>query len=217
MKRNALFTALLLVLGLVVLGLAGCQKSAPDTNRDATVATNANTANEKIDTAAIELELKRIENDFPRVLRDKDANAVDQVEADDIVIIYPDGGVGSKTQDLTDIREGNMSADSWEVTDLQVKVLNKDSALVTGRSIIKGGKVKTPNGKTVDISGEYRFIDTFVRRNGQWKLVGSVTTPVQPGAMGATSPGAVPSPASTRTPEAKASPTAAKATATPTP
>lgn len=217
MKRNAVFTALLLVLGLVVLGLAGCQKSAPDTNRDATVATNANTANEKIDTAAIELELKRIENDFPRVLRDKDANAVDQVEADDIVIIYPDGGVGSKTQDLTDIREGNMSADSWEVTDLQVKVLNKDSALVTGRSIIKGGKVKTPNGKTVDISGEYRFIDTFVRRNGQWKLVGSVTTPVQPGAMGATSPGAVPSPASTRTPEAKASPTAAKATATPTP
>jgi len=217
MKRNAVFTALLLVLGLVVLGLAGCQKSAPDTNRDATVANNANTANEKIDTAAIELELKRIENDFPRVLRDKDANAVDQVEADDIVIIYPDGGVGSKTQDLTDIREGNMSADSWEVTDLQVKVLNKDSALVTGRSIIKGGKVKTPNGKTVDISGEYRFIDTFVRRNGQWKLVGSVTTPVQPGAMGATSPGAVPSPASTRTPEAKASPTAAKATATPTP
>src|SRR5258708_7694208 len=198
MKRNAVFTALLLCLGFVVLGMAGCQKSAPDTNRDATVANNANTANEKIDTAAIELELKRIENDFPRVLRDKDANAVDQVEADDIVIIYPDGGVGSKTQDLTDIREGNMSADSWEVTDLQVKVLNKDSALVTGRSIIKGGKVKTPNGKTVDISGEYRFIDTFVRRNGQWKLVGSVTTPVQPGAMGATSPGAVPSPASTR-------------------
>lgn len=217
MKRNALFTALLLVLPLVVLGLSGCKGSAPDTNRGTTVATNANSASEPIDTAAIELELKRIENDYPRVLKEKDANAVDQIEADDLVIIYTDGGVGSKTEDVTGIREGNMSADSWEVTDLQVKVLDKDAALVTGRSIVKGGKQKAPNGKTVDISGEYRFIDTFVRRNGQWKLVGSVTTPVQPGAAGATSPGAVPSPASTRTPEAKASPTAAKATATPTP
>ena len=211
MKQNALFMALLLVLALVIVGLSGCKGSAPDTNRGTTVATNANSASEPIDTAAIELELKRIENDYPRVLKEKDANAVDQIEADDLVIIYTDGGVGSKTEDVTGIREGNMSADSWEVTDLQVKVLDKDAALVTGRSIVKGGKQKAPNGKTVDISGEYRFIDTFARRNGKWKLVGSVTVPVKPGVAGA------PSPASTRTPEAKALPTAAKATATPTP
>jgi hypothetical protein len=149
-----------------------------------------------VDTADIETELKRIENDFPRVLKDKDAQAVDQVEADDIVVVYPDGEVGSKTQDMSDIRTGTVSADSWEVTDMRVTILDKDGAFVTGRSIVKGGKTKTPDGKTIDISGEYRWIDTFARRNGKWKLVASISTPSHgPSAAPSTSPIVKPSPA----------------------
>jgi len=179
MKRNALFMALLLVTALIVFGMSGCQKpAAPDTNRGATSAANANSAKETIDTAAIELELKRIENDFPRVLKEKDTVAVDRVEADDIAVVYRDGTVGSKAQDISDIKSGNLSADSWEVTDMKVNVLNKDAAVVSGRSIIKGGKYKTPDGKTIDASGEIRWIDTFARRNGEWKLVASISTPV---------------------------------------
>jgi hypothetical protein len=146
--------------------------------------------------------LKRIENDFPRVLKEKDTDAVDRVEADDIVVVYPDGTVGNKAQDLSDIKSGNLSADSWEVTDMKVSVLDKDAAVVSGRSIIKGGKSKTPDGKTIDISGEIRWIDTFARRNGEWKLIASISTPVlRPAAFpmvkaspaGAASPAAKPS------------------------
>jgi hypothetical protein len=178
MKRNALLMALLLGLSLIVFGMFGCQKpAAPDTNREATSAAT-NSGKETIDTGAIELELKRIENDFPRVLKEKDTEAVDRVEADDIVVVYRDGTVGSKAQDISDIKSGNLSADSWEVTDMKVNVLNKDAAVVSGRSIIKGGKYKTPDGKTIDASGEIRWIDTFARRNGVWKLVASISTPV---------------------------------------
>ncbi len=142
MKRNALLMALLLVTALIVFGMSGCQKpAAPDTNRGVTSAAHTNSAKETIDTAAIELELKRIENDFPRVLKEKDTVAVDRVEA-------------------------------------KVNVLDKDAAVVSGRSIIKGGKYKTPDGKTIDASGEIRWIDTFARRNGEWKLVASISTPV---------------------------------------
>jgi len=208
MKRNALLMALLLVLSLILVGMPGCQKSAaPDANRGATSAANANLAKETIDTAAIETELKRIENDFPRVLRDKDAQAVDQVEADDVVVIYNDGEVGSKTQDMNDIRTGAMSADSWEVRDMKVTVINKDAAFITGRSIVKGGKTKTPEGKTIDISGEYSWIDTFARRNGQWKLVASIGTPILAPSTGpAVSPTVKASPMAAASPVVKPSP-----------
>jgi hypothetical protein len=207
MKRNALLMALLLVLSLIVFGMSGCQKpTAPDTNRDATSAANTNSAKETIDTAAIELELKRIENDFPRVLKEKDTEAVDRVEADDIVVVYPDGTVGNKAQDMSDIKSGNLSADSWGVTDMKVTVLDKDAAVVSGRSIINGGKSKTPDGKTIDISGEIRWIDTFARRNGEWKLVASISTPVlRPSAAPSASPMVKASPAGAASPVAKPS------------
>src|SRR6195256_1653223 len=175
MKNIALSMALLLTLSLMAFGLSGCQPSAPDTNRVATAP--ATPTPETVDPGAIQAELTRIENDLPRVLKEKDVAAVERVEADDIVAIYPDGSVGNKTQDVTDIREGNLSADSWVIAEMKVVVLDKDAAFATGRSVVKGGKVKGPTGKWIDISGQYRFDDTFARRNSEWKLVATVSVP----------------------------------------
>jgi ketosteroid isomerase-like protein len=168
----------LVMMCFIVLGLAGCQpSSSPDTNRDPSAA--ASPAKETLDKGAIEAELLRIERDFPRALKDKDFQATDRLEADDIVVVYPDGKPGTKAQDVEDIKNGNMTADSWEVVEAKANVLSKDTAIVSGRSIVKGGKVKGADGKPIDISGEYRWIDTFVRRDGAWKLVGSITTPLR--------------------------------------
>ena len=87
---------------------------------------------------------------------------------------------------------GALSADSWEVADLKVNVLDKDSAVVSGRSIVKGGKYKMPDGKTQDISGEYRWIDTYARRNGQWQVVAGASTPVMKGPAGKPTPSPAP-------------------------
>ena len=210
MKRNAL--AFLLVSSLITLGLSGCQKpAASNANRAAATAANANSTKETFDTAAIERELKRIESDWPRVWKEKDAQAMDRVEADDIVLIYPDGMVGSKIQDMSDVKNGMVSADSWEVTDIKVTVLDKDAAFATGVSIVKGGKSKTPDGKTLDISGDYRWMDTFARRNGEWKQVASISTPIQKVAA-AMAPAAVKS-----SPAATASPAATTSATKPTP
>jgi hypothetical protein len=207
MNRNALLMALLLTSSLLTFGLFGCQKpSAPDTNRElVATASNVNSPKENIDTAAIETELKRIENDWPRVLKDKDDKAIDLVEADDIVVIYPDGMVGSKAQDMSDIKNGAVTADAWDVSEVKVTVLGKDAAFATGVSVVKGGKTKTADGKTLDISGDYRFIDTFARRNGEWKLVASISTPIQKGASMASPPAKL-SPAAPA-PKAAAKPT----------
>lgn len=198
-------------LGLVLLGavmfLSACQKAAEKTGTAA-----ASPTPETVDTAAIEAELMRIENDWPRIIKEKDVATVKKIEADDSVFVYPDGSIGDKTKDVSDMESGALSADSWEVMDLKVTVLNKDAAFVSGRSVIKNGKYKLPNGKSLDISGQYRFIDTYARRNGQWQEVAGATAPIaEPSATPSpmASPAAKPSPAVAASPSPKPSPAAA--------
>jgi len=187
MKRKACLATCLLA--SLVFVLAGCQPAAPETNRSAAPASTPET----VDTAAIQTEVLRIENDWPRVIREKDVAAARRVEADDIVLVYPDGNVGDKTMDLKDIETGSLTAESMEMADLKVNVLDKDSAVATGRTIIKKGSFKMPDGKSLDISGQYRFVDTFARRNGEWKLVAGASVPIrQPGPTTAASPVASP-------------------------
>lgn len=204
MKRIAVTVALLVSVSLLIFSQMACQPAA-NTNAPETAVVNANAGRETVNTAAIESELLRIENDWPRVLREKDVEAVRRVEADDLVIVYPDGKVGNKEQDITDIQSGALSADAWEVAELKVMVIDSDAAVATGRSIVKGGKYKGPDGKVIDISGQYRFVDTFARRNGQWKIVASASTPVrEPVAEG--SPAMKPSPTVSVSPTPRVSP-----------
>src|SRR5258707_5527294 len=146
------------------------------------------------DKSAIEAELTKIENDWPRIIKEHDVAPVRRIEADDAIFVYPDGSLGDKAQDVKDMEAGSLSADSWEVLDLKVNVLDNDSAVVTGRNVVKGGKYKMPDGKIQDISGEYRYVDTFVRRNGQWQVVAGAATPVQKGASASPTPKASQSP-----------------------
>jgi hypothetical protein len=206
MKQKGFWVVLLLAGSLVFLN--ACQKAAENTNAGAPAASPAET----VDTAAIETELMRIENDWPRIIKERDVATVQRIEAEDCVFIYPDGSIGGKTTDVKDIETGALSADSWEVMDLKVNVLNKDAAVVSGRSIIKNGKYKGQDGKTIDISGQYRFIDTYARRNGQWQEVAGSNTPVREPATTASpmaSPAAKPSPAMTASPAVKPSPAVA--------
>jgi hypothetical protein len=212
MKRNAFWLMLSLALALALL--SGCQKAAENAN---TMAPAASPTTETIDTAAIETELLRIENDWPRVVKEKDVEAVKRVEADDAVFVYPDGNLGDKSMDVQDMERGALSADSWELSDLKVTVLSKDAAVVSGRSVVKNGKYKMPDGKSIDISGQYRFIDTFASRKGEWKLVAGASTPIrEPGATASPTPR--PSPAAAASPAMKPSPELTASPATrPTP
>jgi ketosteroid isomerase-like protein len=207
MKRKGVLAVFCLGFSLVILN--GCQPGT-ETNRSAQEA-NTNSGKETVDTASIQAELLRIENDWPRVIKEKDVAAVQRVEADDAVFVYPDGSLGDRAQDIKDMETGALSAESWEVTDLKVNVLDQESAVVSGRSIVKNGKYKTPDGKTIDISGQYRFIDTFARRNGEWKLVAGASVPIRQPAAAASpaisaSPAAQTSPAKAASPATRASP-----------
>src|SRR5216684_8542036 len=203
MKRHFSVVVLAMATALLAFSQFGCASPQNTNTNTVSMATPEPTP----DRAAIEAELTRNENDWPRIIKEHDAAAVRRMEADDAFFVYPDGSIGDKAQDIKDMESGALSADSWEVADLKVNVLDKDSAVVTGRSIVKGGKYKMPEGKVQDISGEYRWVDTFARRNGQWQLVAGASTPVMKGPAGKPTPSSSPSPSMKASPGAKASPT----------
>src|SRR5215213_499427 len=173
MNRNAV--ALFVALAVVVL--AGCQP-ALDTNRNLAAVSSA-PAKEAFDPAAIEAELLKLEREWAAATNSHDAEGVRRIIADDVVMVYPDGTPGTKADEVRSIESGAITADGWEMADPRVTVLDADAAFITGRSIITNGKYKDPNQKKpIDISGEYRFLDVYARRDGKWQAVASQATKI---------------------------------------
>ena len=191
-------SALVLCVAVAVLVLAGCQP-AVDTNRNLAAATSA-PAKEAFDPAAIQAELLKLEREWAAATKNHEAEVVRRIVADDAVMVYPDGMAGTKADEVRSIESGAITADGWEMVDPKVTVLDADAAFVTGRSIITNGKYKDPNQKKpIDISGEYRFLDVYARRDGKWQAVASQATKIANPAP-PTSPSPAASPKTSPTP-----------------
>jgi hypothetical protein len=191
MMKSHVFATLLI--GCAVLANFGCAPAPTVSNGNVAVATPEPTP----DQAVIVTELTRIENDWPRIIKERDGATVRRIEADDIVIIYPDGTLGNKEQDAKDIEAGYFTFDSWDTLEVKVNVLSKDYALVMLRYDVKNGVVKAPDGRSEKVSGQYLSLDTFTRRNGQWQFVGLSSVQVK-APVAATSPSPGASPAASR-------------------
>jgi ketosteroid isomerase-like protein len=205
MKHSKL-TQIALVATLLAMGAVSCTPS--DNTNTTTPTTVTATPVPTPDTNAIVAEITKLENDWPRIIRERDGAAVRRLEADDVMIVYPDGSAGNKEQDIKDIEAGMITFDSWDLSDLKVNVIDNDAAVATFLITVTNGKLKTPDGKTQDISGKYRGMDTFARRNSQWQLVASALTPLSRAAAAAASASPSPkgSPAVTSSPATRPSP-----------
>jgi len=205
----------LVLLFITVIGIAlttGCTQT-PNAN-SGTTTQNVATPEPTPDKAAIVAEITRMENDWPRILREKDGAAVRRMEADDIILLNFIGMLGSKEQDIKDIEAGNMTFDSWEVSELNVKVIDSDAAVASLLMTITNAKY-TDGTHTDNLSGHYRAVDTFARRNGHWQVVASSVVRLTKEAEQSLSPTATPTPAST--PTTKSSPARPAATRRPPP
>ncbi len=183
MNRFLLCFGLALTLATVVLSQLNC--AAPTTDNTAAPANanragdNANNTNAPKRDAAVEKDLRQMEQDWADTIKTRDLDAIRRIEAEDIVLTRPDGTTGDGAADIKDIESGALTADAWTVSDMKVQVFNQDAAVVTGLSTVKNGKYKGTDGKAMDISGDYRFTDTFIKRNERWQVVASQSTKVE--------------------------------------
>lgn len=172
---NKITVSLLIV--TVIAVMSGCM-AARDTNRNNAVAT-APPAKETYDAAAIEAEILKLEREWADANKTHNAEAVKRIVSDNAVIVYADGSTGTKADEVKTIESGSITADSYEILEPKVTVIDGDSAFITGRGVIKNGKnVVAGQKKPIDISGEYRFVDVYAKRDGKWQVVASQTTKI---------------------------------------
>ena len=177
MTKSLYAITLFVLITAVATTFSGCanqQNSNGNANSSAVVS-----AEPTPDRAAIEAQLKALEYDWPRIVKERDGAAVRKLESDDIILVYPDGADGNKEADIKDIEAGELSNEPQEVVEVTVNVLDNDAAVVRSRTRVKSDNYKLNDGKCQTIIHEFRTVDTFVRRNGQWQLVASATVPVR--------------------------------------
>jgi ketosteroid isomerase-like protein len=154
-----------LVLALLMAATPLAHGQTPDKQAPAAAAKPAGGGVEQI--------LTKIENDTLVALLKKDAAAFGKFFADDAVLGTPDGAQLTKTQLLADVKSGALTLESSTISDMKVRVYG-DAAVATYMTTDKG------KYKGQDISGKYRWTDTFVRRGGTWLIVAGQGTPIQP-------------------------------------
>lgn len=171
--------ALALLAVAVVAVMNGCQP-ALDTNRNNAIAASS-PVKETFDPAAIEAEILKLEREWVDSNRTHNPEAVKRIVADNAVIVYPDGSTATKADEVKTIESGSITADSFEILEPKVTVIDADAAFITGRGVIKNGKNVVPGQKKpIDISGEYRFLDVYAKRDGKWQVVASQATKILP-------------------------------------
>jgi ketosteroid isomerase-like protein len=67
---------------------------------------------------------------------------------------------------VADVKSGTLKVHAMHIDDLKVRVYG-DSAVVFGLETEKS------QFKGKDSSGQYRFVDTWLKRNGRWVCVAS--------------------------------------------
>ena|SRR5882724_12112595 len=93
------------------------------------------------------------------------------VEANDCTIVWPDGSIVNKQQDLQTMT-GDIVFSEFKIDDLRVRLYG-DTGIVVGQGTIKAHK-----GKQDLLNGKFVWTDTFAKQGGQWKVVASQITPV---------------------------------------
>ena len=114
--------------------------------------------------AADEASLKKIEQDITDGILKGDTGAIEKYVTSDYLGIGPDGSTQGKSAFLSDVKSGDLKLESSTLSDVKVQASGADMAVVVYRTDDKG------TYKGHDISGQHRWIDVFVKRDGKWQI-----------------------------------------------
>jgi ketosteroid isomerase-like protein len=111
-----------------------------------------------------EQELLALEQQWSDALVKPDLVFLDRILAEDYLFTSPLGEVLTKAQMLTELKSGEDAVSSVVNHEMKARVYG-DAAVVNGHSTYKE-KVRGS-----DISGEYRWTDTWIKKGGRWQCV----------------------------------------------
>jgi hypothetical protein len=120
-----------------------------------------------------------------------DLPALERILGDDLTYVHASGRVDTKSSFLDAIRSGQLHYISWQAKSMQVRVLDKDSAVLNGEYAVRVSDTRA-QPQPFDIS--IFILGVYARRNGQWQQVAwQSTRDVRAGATPGSNPTSNPS------------------------
>jgi DNA-binding NarL/FixJ family response regulator len=110
-------------------------------------------------------DLTELERQLVAAYRERDIGALDRIWADDFIFTNQFGEIRPKALALESLRS-EITYEFYITFDVRGNVFGS-TAVATGRAIIKG------QYNEQDISGEYRYTNTYAKRKDKWQTIAS--------------------------------------------
>lgn len=114
-------------------------------------------------------EIQKMMHAWPDAAHEKNTGPLEEMLADDYTHTGPGGQMMTKEDFVSHIKDGTFKIESLEFQNVKVRVYGH-AAVVTGKISLKG------NWGETDVSGDYAFTDTFIKRDGKWQQVAGQVT-----------------------------------------
>jgi len=137
----------------------------------ALVAVAASTASAQRRVKSDQDTLIELEERWDAAFHNHDQKFIDTLLAEEFVVTYGDGSRGDRAKELTLALDDRQQVDSSQLDEFIVKIFGNTAVVWFTQHLV--GPVK---GKPVAV--DYRYIDVWVNRDGQWKCVASQSTRV---------------------------------------
>ena len=109
-------------------------------------------------------EVLQFERDACRAFLDADTGALERVLTPDFTLTLSNGEVNTRADEISELLSGKVHYDVFENYDMLARLYGNDTAVVLGKTRVKG----TADGKPFDRI--VQFTDTLIKRAGNWQL-----------------------------------------------
>ena len=120
-----------------------------------------------------EAAILKMERDWATLVVKGETAALAAIGTDDCTFMLPSGELMPLKQIIADMKAGNLTYTSMNVDDLKVHVYGN-------AAVVFGLETEKSKYKNEDTSGQYRFVDTWIRKDGKWRCLISANTKMSP-------------------------------------
>jgi ketosteroid isomerase-like protein len=118
-------------------------------------------------------EVLQFERDACKPFVEADVAGLERVLTPDFTLTLSNGEVNTRADEINELKIGKVHYDVFENYDMLARLYGSDTAVVLGKTHVKGKSDGKPFDRVV------QFTDTVVRRDGHWQVAASHVSPVQ--------------------------------------
>ena len=109
-------------------------------------------------------EVLQFERDACKAFLDAEVAALERVLTPEFTLTLSNGEVNTRADEINELRSGKVHYDVFENYDMKVQVYGDSTAVVLGKTRVKGAADSKPFDRVV------QFTDTLIKRDGRWQL-----------------------------------------------